>query len=221
MDPLTIAAIAKTAGTVFGAIQSAQGAAKSRQADRMAPDIIDPNRVSDMEEIRRRQAYLSAGTDTTTQQAIQNASQTTKATQRDIARSTGGNVAGTVSGLLQSQKMGGAVQNQAFAAAGERGLQMGNLYNKIAEDISQRKLDIQQYRYAQKKAESARLKKEGSANLMAGLSTLLGSKFGEKTPPSGDTSTTSDSADLSGLNADNASQIMNNASLGFGSTMGA
>ncbi len=179
MDPLTMMKIAKTAGTVFGAIQSAQGAVKGKQADRMAPDVIDPNRVRDMEEAKRRQASLASGTDTTTQQTLKEGKQNTRATQRDIARSTGGNVPGTVSGLLQSQRLGGNIQNQAFANAGEKSIAMGNLYNKIAEDISQRKLDIEQYRSVQKRAEAARLKKEGMANLSAGLTSLLGNGMGD------------------------------------------
>lgn len=219
MDPITMMAIAKTAGTVFGAIQSAQGASKSKQADRMSPDIIDPNRVRDLEEAKRRQNSLAAGTDTTTQQALKQAGQNTRATQRDIAKSTGGNVAGTVSGLLQSQSLGGSIENQALASAGERGMAMGNLYNKITEDISQRKLDIQQFRSVQKRAEGARLKKEGSANVMAGLSSLLGSQLGQQ-PPKNEGDSSSDSKGTSSNSIfdtlNNLQGQANTASLGAG-----
>jgi len=169
MDPLTIAAIGKGAGAVFGAIQSARGKMKQNQADQMGPGLVDPNRARDLERARRRQAQLESGTDTTTQQALKEGRQSTRATQRDLAKSTGGNVGGTVSALLQSQRLGGNIANNAFAGAAQRGMAMSNMANTIAQQISQRKLDIQQYRSVQRRAEGARLAKEGFANLTGGL----------------------------------------------------
>lgn len=160
----------KSAGMTAGAMQLGMGLAKKRQADRMAPDIIDPNRVRDLEEARRKQASLEAGTDTATQQALKQADQSTRATQRDLGKVTGGNVGGTVSAMLQAQRMGGGVTNQAYADAANRGAQMSALSNQIAKEISQRKLDIQQFRSVQRRAEGAQQSKQGFQNLAAQMS---------------------------------------------------
>lgn len=178
MDPLTVMAITKGAGAVFGAIQSAKGAIKKGQAEKLAPGLADPNRVRDLEVARRKQAQLDSGTDTTTQEALKSNRQSTRATQRDLAKSTGGNAQGTVSALLQAQRLGGNINNKAFAGAAQRGLVMNNFSNTIAKEVSQRKLDLQQFRSVQRRAEGARLAKEGFGNTMGSAFSAIGSKAG-------------------------------------------
>lgn len=170
---MTAMAVAKGAGSVFGAIQSARGKSKLKEADRMGPGVSDPNRLAALEDAKRKTKQLESGTDTTTQEAVKSANQSTSATQRQLGTVTGGAVGGTVSAMLQAMKMGGNIKNQAFAKAGDRGLQMGAVSNQIGKEISQRKLDIEQYRSVQRRAEGADAVKTGSGNFKAGLLGLL------------------------------------------------
>jgi hypothetical protein len=162
-------ALTKAAGSVYGAITKAKGKAQMKEADKMAPNEYDPDRLAALEDAKRKTKQLEAGTDTTTQEAIKSANQSTTATQKQIATVTGGNVGGTVSAMLQAMKSGGAIKNQAYAKAGERGLAMGLTADKIGQKISQRALDIKQFKSVQRRAEGAEKEKTGFANMTAGL----------------------------------------------------
>jgi len=169
MDPMTAMAVAKGAGSVFGAIQGAIGKKKMNEADKMGPETSDPVRLSALEDAKRKTKQMESGTDTTTQEAVKSANQSTAATQKQLSTVTGGAVGGTVSAMLQAMKMGGNIKNQAFAKSGERGIQMGAVSNQIGKEISQRKLDIEQFRSVQRRAEGADALKTGMANAQAGL----------------------------------------------------
>ena len=140
-----------------------------KEADKMAPGETDPNQLAALEDAKRKTRQSESGTDTTTQEAIKSIDQSTTATQKQLAGVTGGNVTGTVSAMLQALKAGGNVKNQAFAGAGQRGLQMGSVANEIRKNIGQRKLDIQQFRSVQRRAEGADMLKTGMGNLQAGI----------------------------------------------------
>lgn len=187
MDPLTMMAVAKAGGAVFGAVQAARGKAKMKEADKMAPGLSDLTaRNVALEEAKRKTRQLESGTDTTTQEALKSANQSTLATQKQLSGVTGGNVGGTVSAMLQAQKMGGNIKNQAFAKAGERGLVQSNLANTIGKEINQKVLDLKQFKSVQRRAEGADALKTGMGNLQAGLfSSIKTDKDGNAIPGSG------------------------------------
>ena len=169
MDPMTMMAVAKAGGAVFSAIQSARGKKKMAEADKMVPPVSDPTALTALEDAKRRTKQIASGTDITTERAVEEAEESTRATQRDLGRVTGGNVPGTVSAMLQAQKMGGDVTNKAFAQAGQRADAANALVEQIRSQIEQRKLDIQQYKSVERRADGAQLGKEGRMGLMAGL----------------------------------------------------
>lgn len=160
---------ARVAGAALGAGQLFAGKKKMKQAGEMVAPETDPARVLAMEDALRKERQLSSGTDTTTQTALQEVQQTTAATQRGLSEITGGNVGGTVSAMLSAQRMGDQAKNRVFADASSKGMQMGRLADAINQEISQRKMEIQNFKSSQRRAEGAQLQKQGFGNLSAGI----------------------------------------------------
>jgi hypothetical protein len=182
MDPMTAMALAKAGGAVFGAVQAARGKQKMKEADKMASgeqDLIS-SKVA-LEEAKTKTKQIEAGTDATTQEALKSADQSTAATQKQLAGVTGGNVPGTVSALLQAQKMGGNIKNQAFAKAGERGIIMGKTANEIRKNIEDKVIALKDFKSVQRRAEGAEGMKSGMGNLMAGAFGSLPTDGGDAT----------------------------------------
>lgn len=163
----------------LGAGQLALGEIKRRKAEQLRPQEEDPNQVQRLEDAKRKLRQLETGTDATTQANIQEAEQLTAGTQSNLAKITGGNIGGTVDAMLKAQRVGGRNINRAIGEAGQRALGFQGLVERMAQQISQRRLDLQQFRSVQKRAEAAQLRKEGMGNVMGGMATSAGAFKGD------------------------------------------
>lgn len=167
-------AIGAIGGAALGIGQLISSGIKKKKAAGATPELTDPRTEAELERVRQQSRNLQAGTDPLTQANIREAEQQTASTQAKIARVTGGDTPGTISALLQAQRLGGRARNQAFGQAAQRQPFFQGLAQQISSGISDRELQLQQFKESTLLAERAQAKKAGQQNVLAGIASFPG-----------------------------------------------
>lgn len=124
----------------------------------------DPRQTEALIEAERRAKNIEAGTDVSTQQAIDSARKTTGATQQRLSRLTGGNVGSAVDALVKAQRAGQESSNAAIAQGQQRLPFFLNLGQQLRNRVAQRRLELDLLDRAQTSAERAQAQKVAGIN---------------------------------------------------------
>jgi len=142
-----------------------EGGIKKRQSDKAAPPLVDPLQAQLLQDLKRRQRAVQAGTDTLTQFNKSLISQQAAASRSAVMSAAGGNTAATIAALARINRGAGRNVSELLASQSQRDLQMQQLIGQTTNLISGRKLDLQRAAQMQKLAESTQATKDALGNI--------------------------------------------------------
>jgi len=139
------------------------------------PLLEDPEQRALLEEISAKRKSIETGASAAS--AVEDIEQAGASTRGTISKSTGGDVGSTIEALLKSQKVESGAISQAQSQSQSQLPFFLSTEERLLGNISQRKLDLQQFEKVQGLAERAQAGKESSANTNA-LTGILASSSG-------------------------------------------
>lgn len=159
-------------GLATGALQALQAMKLKKKADAAFPELVDPNQASYLADLNQKRKSIETGADFA--EGMRAADSTNAATNDAITRNTGGDTGNTIQALLQSQRVAGDTKNQVLAQGQSQQFDYDTAYGQKLDQIAARRLQLQLARSSQARAEWDRKSKLGSANMQAGLASLIG-----------------------------------------------
>jgi hypothetical protein len=166
-------------GAVAGGISGGVKQNKANEAQQIP--LVDPLERARLAELAQMRKNISSGTDTLTQQGIQQQRNIGKAAQTALSRNTGGDVGQTMNALLQSQKATQGGVNQTIAQTQNRIPYFDSAQGSLMGRISDRKLQLARLFRDQKVAENAQARTDNNVNTQS----LLATEGGTQTIPEG------------------------------------
>jgi hypothetical protein len=154
-------------GMGAGIVQLLKAHKLKGEAKATMPQLYDPQQQAFLAELAQKRKAMETGAEFAGGMNAIDAS--TAGTNNSIVQAGGGNVGGTIQGLLQSLRVGQDAKNKVLANGQAQEMQYNSMYERMLNDISGRKLQLQLLQHAQAQSDYAQKQKEGFGNLMGGI----------------------------------------------------
>lgn len=161
---------------VQGLGQSIHGAILKKKADALFPDKVDPIRASALANYKRMER--GAATGSLYQGEVDKLLQGERGLQKNIVSHSGGSTGGALGALALSGRTSGTQRNNLMGLVMQNRDKYTALADATSKEISQRKLEVESWKYSQKMAEATQMVGKGEANMTAGATNMMSSAWG-------------------------------------------